>query len=364
MSKKITIWSLAAILTLSLWACGSKGTENEHTASDAKSPAQTDHTSQADTAPESQTESDADSREEAAAPGTAEAGETSAASQEEFSFADLKNLQFVFSSGAGGWATQLMIQADGSFSGQYFDGDLGVTGDDYPGGTMYQSNFSGQLTPPEQVNAYTYSTRIQKITYEQEPGTEEILDGVLYCYTDVYGLDGAQDILIYLPGAPLSQLPEEFLSWVGHNQPSQEAEDGLPFYALNNEAQQYGFSGWDLVKQAKDSAASAETWAASLEEELEKKTLTQAEMNEKSMELYQIWDSTLNMVWNVLKQTQDKEAMDALTEEERTWIAQKEQEAAEAGAEVQGGSMEPLLVNRKAAELTRQRVYELLELLE
>ncbi len=361
MKKKFAASILVVLTALSLWACGSKGTEVENSVSDTKSPAKTDTAAEA----ESNTDLSADTPEASSAPESTEASASDTAPKaESFSFADLKNLQFTFSSGAGGWANQLMIRGNGSFSGQYFDVEMGATGDNYPNGTMYQCNFSGQLAPPTKVNAYTYSTRIQEITYEQEPGSEEIRDGVLYCYTDAYGLDNAQDILIYLPGAPLSELSEDFRSWIGHNQPSKQAEEGLPFYALNNEAQQYGFSGWDIVAQARETVTSAEQWAASVEKELLTESLTQGDMNVKSLELYQTWDSTLNLVWNVLKQTQDAETMEALTEEERAWITRKEQEAQDAGAEARGGSLEPLLVNTKAAELTRERVYELLELLE
>lgn len=34
------------------------------------------------------------------------------------------------------------------------------------------------------------------------------------------------------------------------------------------------------------------------------------------------------------------------------------------GAEYEGGSMQPMVMNRKAAEMTKDRVYELLELLD
>ena len=42
----------------------------------------------------------------------------------------------------------------------------------------------------------------------------------------------------------------------------------------------------------------------------------------------------------------------------------KEKEVAEAGAEYEGGSIQPMVMNLKAAEMTKARVYELLELLE
>ncbi len=125
-----------------------------------------------------------------------------------FSFADLNQIQFCFSSGAGAWATVMTIHADGSFSGEYHDSDMGVTGDSYPNGTQYRCDFSGQFTQPVKVNDYTYSMQIGELNFAKEAGTEEIRDGVRYIYSEANGLDGAQDILIYLPGAPLEELPQ------------------------------------------------------------------------------------------------------------------------------------------------------------
>jgi len=51
--------------------------------------------------------------------------------------------------------------------------------------------------------------------------------------------------------------------------------------------------------------------------------------------------------------------MKKLTEEERSWIAEKEKAVHAAGEEAEGGSLQALIVNRKAAELTKIRVYEL-----
>lgn len=281
--------------------------------------------------------------------------------EDAFSFAELTDLQFSFCSGAGGWATLMFIHEDGSFSGEYFDGELGSTGEGYPNGTMYQCDFSGQFTQPKKVNDYTYSMQISEINYAEEAGTEEISDGVLYCYTTAYGLDDAEDILIYLPGAPLAELPEEFRSWVGYYDLSYTTDTELPFYALNNEAQQFGFSSYSIIDDMRESIAYTEEWAAELENAIKNDPLTQTEYNEKSKELYQMWDSALNTVWGVLKQTQDAETMSVLTVEEREWIALKEQAVAEAGAEYEGGTMQPMAMNLKAAEMTKARVYELME---
>ena len=284
--------------------------------------------------------------------------------EELFDFANIKNLEFCFSSGAGGWATIMMIKADGSFSGQFFDGDLGVTGDGYPNGTMFLCNFTGQFTQPVKVNEYTYSMQILELNYAEEVGKEEIKDGMLYCYTDIYGLEEAEDILIYLPGAPLTELPEEFRSWVGYYDLSYTTDTELPFYALNNEALQYGFSSYDIVDNLKANLTYIEDWAASIEDSIKNDLLTQTELNEKTLELYGLWDATLNNVWDVLKKTQDAAVMNSLTVEEREWIALKEQTVAEAGADYEGGTMQAMIKNQTAAEMTKARVYELMELFE
>ena len=49
--------------------------------------------------------------------------------------------------------------------------------------------------------------------------------------------------------------------------------------------------------------------------------------------------------------------------EQLQWFKEKEIAVEEAAAEVAGGSMEPLVRNMTAADLTEKRVYELYELL-
>lgn len=344
MKEKTITWLLAGVIALSLYGCGSKTEKSEAVVTEPEMTQETEQESEG-TDPE-------------------EIQET--AEENGFSFTELERLEFWFSSGAGGWATQMTIQPDGSFSGEYFDSDMGSTGEGYPNGTQYQCNFSGQFTEPVKVNDYTYSMQIQEIQYEKEAGTEEIKDGILYVYSDAYGLDEAEDILIYLPGAPLAELPEEFRSWIGYSDPMMEMTDEteLPFYALNNEAQQEGFSSYDIVENVKEIVAAVEENEIALESSLENDFLSQADYNEKTGEMYGTWDNALNQVWKVLKQMLDEDEMEALTVEERAWIAEKEQAVTEAGKEAEGGSLEPMLRNLKGAELTKERVYELLEYLE
>ena len=117
----------------------------------------------------------------------------------------------------------------------------------------------------------------------------------------------------------------------------------------------------DVDSSADDDLAEAETRAKQLEEKLQNESLTQQEMNQISAELYALWDEKLNEVWEELKDELPEAEMKELTEEERVWIANKEKQIAEAGAECEGGSLQALQENTEGAELTRARVYELVK---
>lgn len=288
---------------------------------------------------------------------------TQSAPENTLSFHDLENTTFRFSSGAGGWQETLVIYGDGSFSGEFHDSNMGSTGDGYPNGSADHCEYQGQFTQPQKVNDYTYSLRIQEISYAQEPGTTEIIDGVLFQYRTPYGLGGAEEILIYLPGAPLAELPQEYRSWVGYYDLSYAEETELPFYGLYNVAQQCGFSSSGKLQQMKDRIAAAEAEELSIESGLGEGP-SQADLNIAASQKYQLWDTVLNELWSVFGQTLDTESMRQLTVEELEWIAAKEEAVAAAGAEVEGGSLYPLVTGGTAAEITKSRVYELMELLE
>lgn len=293
--------------------------------------------------------------------------------QQGFSFADVADREFYFSSGAGGWCTVLYIHEDGTFDGNYHDSDMGDSAPEYPNGTLYYCDFSGKFTEPEKIDDTTWAFQIESIEYPYGSG-EEIRDGYHYYYTEAYGLDGAEDLYMYLPGAKLEDLPEAYRSWVGYYNMEDVSETELPFYGLYNVKEETGFSSYPMTlsqadteteegaAQIKEKIQEAETKAAELEQKLQD-AQNQADLNTISGEMYTVWDDALNAVWAILKENLDEESMKALTEEERDWISEKEAEVKEAGAEVEGGSMYAMIVNQRAAKLTRERVYELAEYL-
>lgn len=83
------------------------------------------------------------------------------------------------------------------------------------------------------------------------------------------------------------------------------------------------------------------------------------DMNQIANEIYVIRDELLNDMWEELKVTLDEKAKNDLLAEQRDWIADKEEQVKEAAAVFEGGSMAPFAGDRKAAELTKERVYEL-----
>ena len=319
-----------------------------------------------------------------------------------FSFADVADREFFFSSGAGGWSTVLYIDEDGTFEGSFRDSDMGSTGEGYPNGTLYFCDFKGSFTEPEKVNDYTYKFRLKEISFADEVGKEENNDGIRYIYSDAYGLDDSEYFFMYLPGTPLAELSEEFLRWIGyHNGMEGTTDTELPFYALYNVEQEYGFYDYsqensddvgsgneeenpngmssdsgeenssgtssdsgkisDAKELAEASLRGAKTRADVLEEKLESGYLSQIEMNQTSYKIYTIWDDQLNYIWKLMKENLPEDQMKDILTKQRAWIKEKEQKVKEAGAECEGGSLQPLLENTEAAELTRERAYELLD---
>ena len=96
---------------------------------------------------------------------------------------------------------------------------------------------------------------------------------------------------------------------------------------------------------------------------LEQDSLTQADLNTKSLELYKLWDDALNYLWGELKATLPEAEFANLLTEQRAWIAEKEKTVESAGKEFEGGSLHPLIVNSEAARITEARVYQLYEIL-
>ncbi len=280
--------------------------------------------------------------------------------EESFDFAELSKVEFNFSSGAGGWRTYLKIEPDGSFRGQYSDSEMGSVGEDYPNGTYYVSDFTGRFSVSKKIDENTYVLKIEELNYGKTPGTEEIVDEMLYIYSEAHGISGTKEMILYLPGTAIENLPEGYLNWV--NFAMEENAEWLAFYGLYNETEETGFSSYMIADPIDILMENTKTMDQSIRSYLSEENLTQAEMNEKSEELYALWDSALNTLWSELKANLSEKDFQKLLDEQRTWIDEKEAAVKKAGDEVDGGTAYPLVVNMTAATITEERVYELYDL--
>ena len=205
--------------------------------------------------------------------------------------------------------------------------------------------------------------KIEEMDCKQEENKTEIKNKCRYVYSAPYGLDGADEIYIYTPDALVNKLPEGYMNWVYQ---TEESPKNLDCYGLYNVAEETGFTSTknsERYQSIRNELREVEEKAAEIEERMETEPLTQLEYNELSGELYQLWDDELNVVWSKLKEQIEKETMEYITEEEREWIKEKEKTVKKAGAEYAGGSMQPMVENLKAAELTKDRTYQLIQLL-
>ena len=157
-------------------------------------------------------------------------------------------------------------------------------------------------------------------------------------------------------------MPERFLDWASIGLTDEDTT--LPFYAIFNTLTFDTFLGPSGDKvTVNDKTTTSDVSIESELQKIEEKAAAMQEVNTLSLQLYQLWDNELNSIWSRLKETLDEDTMTTLTQEERDWIKTKDSAVEEAGKDAEGGSLQPLLENDKAAELTRNRVYELAEYL-
>lgn len=148
---------------------------------------------------------------------------------------------FLFSSGAGGWRTEIVLSEDGSFEGNYGDSEMGESGEGYPHGTVYACAFRGKFSEPVKVNDFIYECRVESLIWDRSK-TEEILDEVRYVYTEPFGLSASAKIRIYLPGTPIAEVADGFMEWSSiHSEKRKYLPEG--FYGIYHVDEEQGFVG-------------------------------------------------------------------------------------------------------------------------
>ncbi len=238
--KKWIAFVLLGAMLLSLAACkGGENKEPQPTDGNRTEPVETttgkEEPTETTEEPTETTEEPVEITEEPSET-TAEPTETEPAVEEFWQEENLTYpLTFAFSSGAGGWGTELYLNEDGTFTGEFRDSNMGDNGEGYPNGTVLTCRFAGRFAPTERLDMYTYSTKLVELTTEKAEGEEWIEDGIRFVASYPYGLDGGEDFRIYLPNTPVSMLSEDaYLWWPGRF--DEEPSPTIRAYCLGNVA--------------------------------------------------------------------------------------------------------------------------------
>ena len=145
--------------------------------------------------------------------------------QNEVSLPDDLPEAFVFSSGGGGWGTNLYLKTDGSFTGLYSDPNP------EPDESKY-CYFKGSFSEIKKINDYSYSMKLDSVAIdnEHEPVTWE---GHKWVLSDsIYGFDDeGSEYILYTPEAPVAELDKEFMSWTSSIDKT-KITDKLNYYGI------------------------------------------------------------------------------------------------------------------------------------
>ncbi len=162
-------------------------------------------------------------------------------------FKTIAGMEWTFCSGVGAWSTDMWIQEDGTFRGEFHDSDMGDCTDEYPDGTVYFCSFSGRMSFTGTADGNAWKIHVDQLTVE--PAEETIAEGIHYIPSDSYGISEGDDLTLYAPGTPVGIFSEELQFWahiLDYETPPLELED----WFLCNEKNETGFVGCLPVSMA------------------------------------------------------------------------------------------------------------------
>lgn len=176
-------------------------------------------------------------------------------------FARFEGMEWTFSSGAGGWSTDLRIQPDGIFNGTFHDSEMGETADEYPNGTVYYCEFSGKFSAAAQEDGNTLKLHVDELKQKDETDKEIIEDGIRFVATSSYGIELGDELTLYQPGTPLEELTESMRFWAHTFGTEAQNTNALQKWFMYSEKQDAGFVG-DLTDPGVSIASPWETLSA------------------------------------------------------------------------------------------------------
>ena len=275
-------------------------------------------------------------------------------------FEDLSKYSFSFYSGAGGWSDDFNIEKDGYFHGHYHDSDMGDSGDDYPDGTYYFSDYEGHFKNIQKIDEYTYEMTVKDLKV-LNGNDEYIEDGIKYVPLTPYALEEANKVQIYMPGKPVSEIDEEVQTWLFISY--QEQQDRLDNLALVNVNENLGITSCERMSPKEEAESSYDATKNSYDYYNEKlqDAETTVDMVEVTSSQVKVTDNCLNDIWRLVKYNTDEATFNKALEEQRQWLKDRDAQAAKDSAEYEGGTFASVAYNDTFASMTIKRCEELLK---
>ena len=164
-------------------------------------------------------------------------------------FEMLSGLEWSFSSGVGAWSTDMRILADGSFSGEYHDTDMGDAADEYPEGTVYCCSFTGHMSLLEQLDDHIWKLHVDDLRTDESQPETSIDGGVRYIRAEAYGISVDDVMLLYAPGTSLKGFSDDMLFWTHAvlEEPQPDTLENWFLYSARNES---GFVSYETATAA------------------------------------------------------------------------------------------------------------------
>lgn len=219
-------------------------------------------------------------------------------------------------------------------------------------------------------------------TLRTVPYSEETRDDEYYSY-EVYNSNYEKmDIPNLYTDSPYQKVMDSFkgISFISMDEMDKKASDKIKEIGITDKidnGKPLEYTEIDFDKEyVHDKSADRYRTTSTIQEELaliedrseeyeaaEIFNLPQQQANYESFYWYQMWDDELNDLWSRITDRIDENSKQALLEEQRAWVKRKEAHVTEAGAEFEGGTMQPFLENCAGKEYSRKRCYELAEIL-
>ena len=121
---------------------------------------------------------------------------------------------YVLTSGAGAWSTELTIKADGSFTGHYQDWDAVGPNGETGSGYLYECDFSGSFGKVGRIGTYTYTMEMGTLKQEGTIGSTYVDDqGMTHQIAAPSGFDKAGLFYVYFPDIDVKDTDSGFQTW-------------------------------------------------------------------------------------------------------------------------------------------------------